>query len=123
MLNSFKNTLSQTTTARKTFAVLAILAIAGLAFGLGEVWRPITGPAGIGERGHDSAGGGEAGRSRGLAWIPEAFGMGPPGGGGNTAPVANAGFDQRVTPGALRPAGGRGRHLHRRQQQRNDLYP
>ncbi len=62
MLNRFKNTPSRTTTARKAFAVLAILAVAGLAFGLGDTWRPITGPAGISERAGDSASGGDGGQ-------------------------------------------------------------
>jgi len=94
MLNSFKNTLSLTTTARKAFAVLAILAVAGLAFGLGEVWRPITGPAGISERAGDSASGGDGGQLVGSTLIGSALAQ------GNLPPVADAGFDQTFAVGA-----------------------
>ncbi|MEE8271989.1 MAG: PKD domain-containing protein, partial [Alphaproteobacteria bacterium] len=83
-----KNTLSQTTTATKTFAVLAILAIAGLAFGLGDTWRPITSPAGIGERGHETAKGGDDGQLVGSTLISSALAQGSP------PPVADAGFDE-----------------------------
>ena len=94
MLNSFKNTLSLTTTARKAFAVLAILAVAGLAFGLGEVWRPITDPAGISERGHETTGGGDDGQLVGTTLIGTALAQ------GNPPPVADAGFDETFAVGA-----------------------
>ncbi|MFB3150609.1 MAG: hypothetical protein ACE10M_08595, partial [Alphaproteobacteria bacterium] len=94
MLNSFKNTLSRTTTARKAFAVLAILAVAGLAFGLGEVWRPITGPAGISERAGETASGGDGGQLVGSTLIGSALAQ------GNPPPVADAGFDQTFAVGA-----------------------
>jgi RHS repeat-associated protein len=85
------------TTAKKTLLTLSILALLGLILGPGGGWRTL-----VSGDGADIAGGNMAADGAAPGLISEALAMGPPGGGGgaNTAPVANAGFDQRVTVGA-----------------------